>query len=88
MNDDLMKRIQTCFKAGYSFAHHECSICDEWVYWICDGTNLYFDPNCGCLSRLEPRRLCDWNEELGPYLSSEMGPWPERFDAWASSNGF
>lgn len=39
--------------------HHQCSFCQEWVFYTRQGEHLFFESSCGCASS-EPRPY-DWD---------------------------
>lgn len=63
-------------KFGNRIPHHDCGGCGQWVAYVFEGEQLFFDSNCGCSSYdsgLQPRDISDLHEFL------QMNPgWTEK----------
>lgn len=54
-----VKEAVTAAKITYVL-HHDCGVCGEWVSYLVQGENLYFDSSCGCVrSHL---RVSSWED--------------------------
>jgi len=63
--------------------HHKCSICGEWVCYVRQAMNLYFDPGCGCMPGTGAvyalwQEAADWinmqsNKEAQNNIKSQFG---------------